>query len=90
MNKNKIYAANVIPFPFIIFTVPCPLFMCLTYNKDIYNKNTRNPTIFWAGGIYKHEAAHTIHDITYNIISPDPLENIFFIFSNLDLKKVLT
>ena len=67
MNKNKVYASNVIPFTFIIFTVPCPLFMCLTYNRDIYN-NTRKNAIFWAGGIYKHEATHTIHNITYNVI----------------------
>lgn len=67
MNKNKTYARNVIPFPFIIFTVPCPLFMCLIYNRDLYN-NTRNTSIFWAGGIYKHEATHTIHDITYSVI----------------------
>ncbi len=51
-NKQKTYAKNVFPFPYMMFVKPCVLTMALNSNK---NKITEKiPRALWAGGLYNH------------------------------------
>ena len=47
---TKAYAANVFPFPYIMFVKPCVLKMCLSTSPSTYSINRA----FWCGGLYDH------------------------------------
>ena len=67
MSKNKSYASNVYPFPYMIFLTPCPLFTLLT--KTIEHKHyERKNMIFWSGSLYKHDETHKINKIEERVI----------------------
>lgn len=66
MNRSKPYNQNVFPFPFVIFTVPCPLFMMLTYERNTYTSE-RKDGIFWSGSTYSHDQRYTIHGVEHHV-----------------------
>jgi hypothetical protein len=51
-NKNKKYNSNVYPFPYIMFTKPCVLTMCI--NHDLNEYCVKNNAAVWCGGLYNH------------------------------------
>lgn len=48
--KTHTYAANVFPFPYIMFVKPCVLKMCISVIPSTYSINRA----FWCGGLYNH------------------------------------
>lgn len=51
-NKTKIYNSNVYPFPYIMFTKPCVLTMCL--NHDLNECHLKTNEALWCGSLYNH------------------------------------
>jgi hypothetical protein len=51
-NKSKEYNKNVFPFPYIMFTKPCVLSMCINYSLDEFC--IKNNAAIWCGGLYNH------------------------------------
>jgi len=51
-NKTKKYNTNVYPFPYIMFTKPCVLTMCI--NHDLNEYYIKNNAAVWCGGLYNH------------------------------------
>ena len=83
-NKNKSYNSNVFPFPYMMFTKPCILSMCINYK--IHNNYVKNNQAIWCGNLYNH--IDNRHNIIRNRLDMyDKIKDTIITLSNLSNKE---